>query len=226
MLDGIVRIDQLHAYSSYFRALAHAKHLIHPLRCDHLDIIVQKQQVFSLRMGCSEIVDGRIIEFFFPAEKVDLRILRQLFIILENLICCAVILYDDDLKILIVRMFFQRFQAGFQSLFLIFIGDDHRNKGLTLHRILHTIKAKILGMAHSSRCLRTLQMCFDGSFPCFEGVHLACRVICRGCLMCSPVIEDLRYMHHFSGFFCTAENKIIILGSVEFFSESAHLLHY
>ena len=96
---------------------------------------------------------------------------------------------------------------------------------MSLHRIFHTVKSKIRSMAYSAFHTGSRKMCFNRSFSSFKGIHLTCRIICCRCLMCTPVIHNFRHMYYFSCFLHTAENKIIILRSVKFFTESTHFFH-
>lgn len=56
-------------------------------------------------MAHAKIIDGRIIEFFFPAEQMDPRVFRKLPVVTEDLVGTAVILHDNDLIILIDSFF-------------------------------------------------------------------------------------------------------------------------
>lgn len=55
-------------------------------------------------MAHPEIVDGRIVEAFFPADQMDPGILRKLSVILEDLFEPS-ILHNDDLVIFVGSFF-------------------------------------------------------------------------------------------------------------------------
>ena len=52
-----------------------------------------------------EIVDGRIVEAFFPADQMNPGILRKLSVIPEDLLGATVILHNDDLVIFVGSFF-------------------------------------------------------------------------------------------------------------------------
>ena len=85
--------------------------------------------------------------------------------------------------------------------------------------------AKIRGMTYGSFHSHTGKMGFDRPFASFKGVHLACRIVCSRRLMGTPVIQNLRHMYHLSGLLHAAENKVIILGTIEFRAKSAYCLY-
>ena len=177
-------------------------------------------------MAHPEIVDGRIVEAFFPADQMDPGILRKLSVIPEDLFGAAVILHNDDLVIFVGSFFKNGFHASLKRFFLLTVRNDNRNQRFSLHRILHTVKSKIRSMLHGSRSSGPFEIPLNGTSAGFKSIHLACRIICCGGFMGPPVIKDLRYMDHFPGLLHTAENEIIILGAVKFPAESAHCLHY
>ena len=96
---------------------------------------------------------------------------------------------------------------------------------MSLYRVFHSVKSKIRSMAYSAFYSSPLKMCLDSTFACFKSVHLTCRIISSRCLVGTPMVQNLRYMHHFPGFFHTTENKIIVLCSVKFPAESAHFFY-
>ena len=98
MLDRIIRINELCSDTAHFRTLTHSKHFFQPVRIDGFYIIIQEKQIFSLCMRRSKVIDGRIIKFFSPSQKMDLPVSGKLFIISENLISSTVILHDYDFK--------------------------------------------------------------------------------------------------------------------------------
>ena len=96
---------------------------------------------------------------------------------------------------------------------------------MSLYRVFHSVKSKIWSMAYSAFYSSPLKMCLDSTFASFKSVHLTRRIISSRRLVGTPMIQNLRYMHHFPGFFHTSENKIIVLCSVKFPAESAHFFY-
>ena len=81
-------------------------------------------------------------------------------------------------------------------------------------------------MAYFTLYAHALEVCFDCSFACIKRIHLAGRIICSRCLVCTPMINDLRYMSDSAGSSLhTAENKVMILCPVKFLTETADLIH-
>lgn len=137
MLDRIIRIKQLYTYCSDLPALTHSKHFCQPAFCNNCHIIIQEQKILPICITCSIIVDRRIIKFFFPANDSNLRIFLQFFVICKNLLRSTVILYNDDLIILIFCFFFYGCNTRMKRFFLIFIWNDDRNKRFSMDRILY-----------------------------------------------------------------------------------------
>ena len=152
---------------------------------------------------------------------MDSWICRNLLIIFKNLICGTVVLHNNDFVVVVKSVFPNGFQTVLQSLLLILIGNDNGNKRMSLYRIFHTIKTKVCSMADCSFHPGTLNRTPAG----FKSIHLACRIICGRCLMGTPVIQNLRHMHNLTGFFHTAENKIVILRTVELTAKASHFFH-
>ena len=177
-------------------------------------------------MRCPKIIDGRIIKLLCPPQEPNPGIPAKFLVILKNLLCSAVIFHNDNFKILIICIIFQRFHTGLQSFFFIFIGNDHRYQRLSLNRILDTVKSQIRGMAYHSPDTSSFQVFFNSTLSGFKSIHLTCRIVCSRCLMGPPVIQDLGHMNYLPGSLCAAENKIIILRSVKFPAKTSRLLHH
>ena len=80
-------------------------------------------------------------------------------------------------------------------------------------------------MTYGSFCSCPLQMRFYSPLSGVKSVHFAGRIVCCRSLMGTPVIKDFRNMSYFFRSFYTAEDKIMILGSVKFLTESSNLLY-
>ena len=78
-------------------------------------------------------------------------------------------------------------------------------------------------------CVNTcsLIMRLDCAFSGFKRIRLALRIFRSGILMASPVIKDLRHMIDFLRLhsFDAAENEVIILRSVIFFTKHTYLIN-
>ena len=78
-------------------------------------------------------------------------------------------------------------------------------------------------MTHGSLHTLSFQMCFNSSLSRLKRIHLACRIVRRGCLMRPPVIQHLRDMADLLRSLRTTEDEIIILCPVILSAEPAHL---
>ena len=173
MLDRIIRINELCSDTAHFRTLTHSKHFFQPVRIDGFYIIIQEKQIFSLCMRRSKVIDGRIIKFFFPANDSNLRIFLQFFVICKNFLRSAVILYNDDLIILIFCFFFYGCNARMKCFFLIFIRNDDRNKRLSMDP--DTVRGKIRDPVYV--LLFPLYRCVSDvlqSHACLLQMHTSC----------------------------------------------------
>ena len=70
------------------------------------------------------------------------------------------------------------------------------------------------------------QMFLHRFSPGLIGIGFTQRIVCCGITVDSPVIQHLCHMSCFPGKFRTAQNKIIILGSVKILPESSCLLYH
>ena len=76
VLNGLVRIIELAAHGAYIRPLSVHQKLLHPVDRDHLGVVVQKQDIFALRLFYGEVVDPGITLYnvivceFVPSETV------------------------------------------------------------------------------------------------------------------------------------------------------------
>ena len=67
-------------------------------------------------------------------------------------------------------------------------------------------------------------MSLDRPGACLKGIHFAGRVLCRGILMGTPVVQDLGDMVDLLCHLCAAEDKVIILRPVKSRVKPSHLL--
>ena len=65
MLHRIVRVIQLCADRPDLGSLQIGYHFFHKVRRDHFHVIVQKQEILSLRLPDAEIIDRRIVKALF-----------------------------------------------------------------------------------------------------------------------------------------------------------------
>src|SRR5262245_1651211 len=74
-----------------------------------------------------------------------------------------------------------------------------------------------------SRLLSPFQVRFERETASLKYFRLALNVISRGSQRASPMIKHSRDMIDAVRLFCNAEEKIVVLGTIELGAESAHL---
>jgi len=121
MLNRIVLIVQPGSCCRRIRPHCISQQLFHHIRRNEFRIVVQKKQVFAVRLLRPEIVDGGIVEASFVALDPDAAVCFQFFIIAESLLFRAVVLNDYDIIIRILRFLPDRVQAAFKVPDMIFI---------------------------------------------------------------------------------------------------------
>ncbi len=127
MLDRIIRINELCSDTAHFRTLTHSKHFFQPVRLMDFYIIIQEKADILPLHAPQQIIDGRIIKFFFPISKDGSSGFRKaLYNIGKNLISGTVILHDYDFKILITGILSFYLQTGLKGLFLVFVWYDNQ----------------------------------------------------------------------------------------------------
>ena len=62
VLDRAIRVDQFRPDDTDTRELCPADQLFQPTRMNHLDIIIEEQQIITAGGACSEVARGRVVE--------------------------------------------------------------------------------------------------------------------------------------------------------------------
>ena len=108
---------------------------------------------------------------------------------------------------------------------MVLVWDNYRYqrsildlKRRVIDPVIHTLFYLFCLNSHS------LIVVHNGTGTGCEGIKLALRVACRGIWVAAPVIEHLRDMADLLCILCTAENKVVILGSVIFRPETADFI--
>ena len=151
----------------------------------------------------------------------------KLLVICKSFFFFAVVLHDNIFIIGICGFCFDRIDTPFQIINMIFIRNDDGYQRFFFPQEFRAVKTKILALLDLYRNTDPVIMSFNGTCACVKGVHLAFRILCCGILMASPVIKDPRDMMDLlsSRSFHTAEYKIVILCTVEFFFQHSDLIH-
>src|SRR5699024_6303924 len=102
-------------------------------------------------------------------------------VIRECLLAFAVIFYNQNIIVFVGGFLLYGTDTVFQSLFLILIGNEDAYQRFSLNRIVHMIKAEILGLNHRARCSRSSKISLYGPLPGLVGVQFAGGVVGSGC---------------------------------------------
>ena len=84
MLDQIIRIIKFSTNDCDIWLLADHQHFFDPSRSNDFYIIIQEQQIITIRMLYPKIIDRRVIKLPLPAKHADLRIFFYFFIVRKN----------------------------------------------------------------------------------------------------------------------------------------------
>ena len=219
VLQLVIRVVHSGSDCSDVSSLAVTEHLLDPAVGNDLDIVVQEEQVLTPGILNSEIIDRGVIEDILPVNDLYVVVLcLYLLVVCKCLRLRRIILSYDYFKIPVSRFFKYRNERAVQHIPEILIGYYDRDQRLSLYLIPGTIGADILGKLAGRMDTAAVVVGLNGFPAVIVGVHLALRVSGGRCLVSSPVIEELRDMMYFSRFLDAAEDKVIILGSVEFAS--------
>ena len=106
VLDRVVGVVELGAHRAYVGPLAVAEQLAQEVGRQHLNVVVEQQQVLALGEGRAEVVDGREVERALVVDDAAVgKAAGQCFVIGKRCRVGGVVLDDDDLKIVVARVF-------------------------------------------------------------------------------------------------------------------------
>ena len=189
MLDRIVLVVQSRTDNSDITAAAVAEHFFDAVIVDHLCVIIQQQQIRSVCVPDTEIVDFGIIEVSFVIVYLNLAALfLQFFIIGKSLLFRTVVLHNNKLQIRITGFFQNRLYAAVQIIDVVFVRNDNRDQRLFIENIFRPIQAEKLAVLHRCMDSFSLIMRLNRSSSGFKRILLALRIFCCGILVASPVI--------------------------------------
>ena len=144
MLDGAVWIIQQRACSAYLFPAHQADQLTDRIRFQDLCVIVQKEQVFTVRVCGAEVVDGCVVERPVILQHPDPAVfLLNLLIESKSTGFLGVILQDQDLQILPGVHRLQRIHAFSQIFHMILIGNHDSDQFLFSIDCFHAWKHRL-----------------------------------------------------------------------------------
>ena len=149
MLDRIIFIKKSGAHGTHILTLTKSQHFFYKILCDQFNIIVHEQQILTVRILHTKIIDRRVIELPLPVHHMHLRkLFLDLLIIFERLRVCAVVFYDDKLQVLIGSFCQHRSDAVVKIQSMILIRNDHRHQRITDDLKCRVINAVIHAFFH------------------------------------------------------------------------------
>ena len=218
VLDSVVRIKQLCAHAAHTVLLGVHEHFFDPARRNDLRIVVEQQQVFAGGFLCAKVVQGAVVEAgALPCDHLQvLVLLLQLFIAAEGGRLPAVVLDDDDLKILIGAPAVDGLHAGAQVGRMVAAGDQDADPARLCDGIVRLIEARRT-RDHGNfihRHTHTLVVGIQGLDRSFQTVGLGRNVACHAGGAGAPVVQQMRDMHDLVRLFGQAQVEIIVLTAV------------
>ena len=165
----------------------------------------------------AEVVDGREVERALVVDDAAVgKAAGQRFVIGKRCRVGGVVLDDDDLKIVVARVFVQARQAAVQVVNVVFTGDQHADFRVAGQLVPHLKCAGRIGHGHGvARQTETLELCVDGALPRRDGVGLGLHARGGGAGRGTPDVEHLLDMLDALCFFCQAQDQIMVLRTVK-----------
>ena len=228
VLNRIVLIIHSGTDSSNITAHTVAKQFFQTILINDFRIVIQQKEIFTFCKSSSIIIDCRIIELLIPVNHMGFWILCfQFFVILESSIICTVIFNNDIFIIFVSRFLINGIHTPFQIINMIFIRNNDGNQWIMVSVKSCPVEPQKLSLIYFCVNTRSSVVFFNRTLPGFKCISFALRIFRGGFLMTSPVIQDLRYMTDLfrADSLYTAENKVIILRSVKFLTESSDLFN-
>ena len=221
MLDGSVLVVELRSHRTHIFSLSIHQKLLDPVRRNDLRIIVQKKHILSGRLRDAQIVDPGIVKFSLIGDDPDRRIFLYLSVIGKDFLCDAVILYHDDLIIVVGAPLRDRGNTSLQILQMILIGNHDGYPGIPQDLILD-LKDRLKGLGGGDLKIPialSREMGRHRPLSRLNGIALRIDVQGHAPRMGSPVIIKLRHMHHTLGAGGEPQDHIVVLAAVKLGAE-------
>ena len=217
MLDRVVGVVELRAHRTHVGALAVAEQFPQKVVGQHLNVVVEQQQVLALGKRRAEVVDGREVERALVVDDAAVgKAAGQCLVIGKRCRVSGVVLDDDDLKIVVARAFVQARQAAVQVVNVVFTGDQYADLRVAGQLVPHLKCAGRVGHGHGvARQTETFELRVDGALPRRDGVGLGLHARSGGAGRGTPDVEHLLDMLDALCFFCQAQDQIMVLRTVK-----------
>ena len=226
VLNGAVRIKELcaHGADPVLRQLGN--HFAEPVSGDDFGVVVQQAEQGAFRFANGKIVDSRIIEDIIILQYTDSLILGDRAEVLERFRQLALVVDNQDLVALIVRLLDERCDARRQKVHTIARRNNDRDMGL--RRGDFELKAVV---PDTQVCIdraiyaAARQGFFQGLRAGDDGVRFLTRRQGGRPGQDSPVVKNMRHMDDVcrADAFGDTQNEIVILGSLEPRPETTNL---
>ena len=223
VLHRVVRIVQQCADRAHVLPLGKHQHLLHPVRRDHLDVVVQQQQVLALRRLCPEVVDRGIVEFLprLVCHHPDPPVPLQLPVVFKRLQIPAVVLDDDDLPVAVCTLFPDGVNALPQVAHVVHVRDHDADQRLPLDRVLNLIGGNQRRVLDLSLQPAPLQVLPQRRPRRRHRIRFRRDVRRRAVRVAPPVVQHHRHVHDLLRLLRQPQNQVVVLASLKPFPEAA-----
>src|SRR5208282_1398236 len=147
MLDSPIGEEQLRANRTDFGPLSLLDHRPHPVSANYPRVVVQKQKKFASSLGCTEVVDGREIEWSRAA--MNLYLGRNLLEVLQRLRLSTIVVQYDDFVVLVISVSMNALQTLSQQLAVVSGRNQNRYERLVANIVPHRIQTWTYGVDRS-----------------------------------------------------------------------------
>ena len=195
MLDGFISVIKFCTNGSHIFTLCIHQEFFHPVYGNHLRIVVQKKNIFSLCKRNSIIIYPGIIKgfpfFWLISHHTNLRLRFKFFIIVKNFFA-GTIIFDNNNLIIFISWFFQnRIHATLQILLMILICNYNRNFR-TSNNLITNFKYRFKRTRWTNLEMfksMSAQMVCHCSFGCLHCIWLCLNSGRHTSFMTSPIIK-------------------------------------
>ena len=126
MLNASIPIQQLRTDGPHVGALRMLEHRRQPVGLNHLDVVVQEEQLLAARMPDAKVVQRRVVERLAPLVHLASR--RKRGEILHGVGVRALVVDDDDLVAIVIGAGPDALERGLEQCSLVARGDDDRHE--------------------------------------------------------------------------------------------------
>ena len=184
---------------------------------EHLNIVVQQQQMLAVSKLRAKIVDGREVErSLIPHHLAAGKPAGDGLVVGLGSGVGGVILDDDDLKVIVPGVLVQAGQAAVQVVGVVLVGDQHADKRAACQLIPHLERPRRVGHCHGAAGqAEALQLGVDSPLPRRDGVGLGLHACGGGPCVAAPDIQHLFDMLDALCLLSQAQDQVVVLSTVK-----------